>query len=377
MISLQPQMQQRQALSAKRVLVVDDEPVIRDICRRSLKGYDVVEAQDGMEALRLFEKGGIDVVLTDYMMPRMNGLELLARIKSSEPTFVVVMMTGFAEKDVILEALKGDADDFITKPLNIIQLKTAIDKALDRKALKEELANLRSLDRLKSNFLSQISHKFRTPITAISLFLQNLEKGLFDPEDEVSRENAHLVYEQSCYLGSLVTELLEFNKFMDFGGALNSGPCQLDEIIPALLAASREAAAKPGVRAVLELEPLPLLALDREKITFALQQVINNAFKFSLQSGQVKISLVRRDGEVELSVEDSGIGLSMEDMPKIFEKFYQVDHQKTGQIPGFGLGLYYAREFIMLHGGSIIVDSAPGLGSRFTITLPVIEVCSL
>ena len=108
------------------------------------------------------------------MMPGMDGIELLKRIKEKEPTIVVIVMTGFAEKDVILNALKADADDFISKPLNLLQLKTAIDKALVKKALKEEIASLKSLDRLKSNFLSTISHKFRTPLTSISLFLQNL-----------------------------------------------------------------------------------------------------------------------------------------------------------------------------------------------------------
>lgn len=354
----------------KSILVVDDEAVIRDLCARALKGYRVIQAGDGEEALRLFEKGGIDVILTDVMMPKLNGIELLRRLKEIEPTLVVIVMTGYAEKDIILNALRADADDFITKPLNLLQLKTAVDKALDKKALKEELANLRSMDRLKSNFLSLISHKFRTPLTAISLFLQNLASGVYDPDDPESRRNLTLICGESRYLESLVTELLVFSRFMAAGEGVLPEPCSLHEIIRPLVAASKEAAAKPGVVATFDLTPLPPLPLDREKIAFAIGQVIDNAFKFSRETGIVTLSLKEEYGDCRLTVEDTGVGIPKEELPKIFEKFYQVDLGGTGQIRGFGLGLFYAREFVKLHGGTITVESEPGKGTRVTIALP-------
>lgn len=356
--------------NVKTILVVDDEAVIRDLCARALKGYRVLQAADGEEALRLFEKGGIDVILTDVMMPKMNGLDLLRRLKEIEPTLVVIVMTGYAEKDIILNALKADADDFITKPLNILQLKTAVDKALDKKALKEELANLKSMDRLKSNFLSLISHKFRTPLTAISLFLQNLASGVYDPEDPESRRNLDLICGQSRYLEALVAELLVFSRFMAAGEGLHLEPCSLRELIRSAVAASKEAVAKPNVAATFDLDPLPSLSLDREKIAFAVGQVIDNAFKFSRETGAVTLSLKEEYGDCRLTVADTGIGIPRDELPKIFEKFYQVDPEGTGQIRGFGLGLFYAREFVKLHGGTITVESEPGKGSRVTIALP-------
>ena len=153
----------RQYQEGKCVLVVDDEAIIRDLCGKALRGFKVLEAADGEEALKVFEQGGVDVILTDVMMPKLDGIGLLKRLKELEPTLVVIVMTGYADKDVILNALKADADDFITKPLNLLQLRTAIDKALVKKALKEEIVNLKTLDKLKFTFLSLISHKFRTP----------------------------------------------------------------------------------------------------------------------------------------------------------------------------------------------------------------------
>ncbi len=359
--------------NSKTILIVDDEAIIRDLCSKALKNYRVLEAGNGEEALRIFEQGGIDVILTDVMMPKMGGIELLYRLKELEPTLVVIVMTGFAEKDVILNALKADADDFITKPLNLLQLKTAVDKALVKKALKEEIANLKNLDRMKTNFLSLVSHKFRTPITAISLFLQNLASGVYDPDDQSSRENLQLIYQEACYLEQLVAELLAFSKVMD-SGELKLEPCNLSSLVGDELTASPEAAKKPGVKVSNNMEPLPPVAADRVKLAFVIRQVIDNAYKFSHENGNVTITLKQQGATAVLMVADEGIGIAKEDQPKIFEKFYQVDSANTGQIRGFGLGLYYAREFVKLHGGTITVDSQPGQGSLVTITLPLADL---
>jgi len=361
----------RQEISTKRILIVDDEAVIRDLCIRALKGYQIVEAGNGQEALALFDKGGIDVILTDVMMPGMDGIELLKRIKQKEPTIVVIVMTGFAEKDVILNALKADADDFISKPLNLLQLKTAVNKALVKKALKEEIASLKSLDRLKSNFLSIISHKFRTPLTAISLFLQNLGTGVLTPNDPDFRMHMRLISDESAYLERLVSDLLVFSRMMDTGKALLLEPCSITAAIHQILSESREIAVKPAVEAILDLHEVPEIDVDKEKITFAIKQVIDNAFKFSGEEGEVRISLYHDPAEITLVVTDTGNGIPGEEIPKIFEKFYQIDPHNTGQVRGFGLGLYYAREFLRMHGGTVSVENAEDRGTKVTVTLPL------
>ena len=354
----------------KTILIVDDESVIRDLCRRVLHDYNIVEAGDGVEALGIFLRGGIDVVLTDVMMPRLDGIELLKKLKEREPTVVVIIMTGYADKELILKALKADADDFITKPLNLLQLKSAIDKALVKKALKEEIVNLRNLDRFKTVFLSLVSHKFRTPITSISLFLQNLAAGVYDPSDPEAKENLGLIYNEACYLGTLVTDLLTFSSVMDSSAGMHLEPCDLNTLLPKLIKESKERSENPSVTPHLDLEPTPELHLDREKFAFALQQVIDNAIKFSKDEGMVCVTLRNLGESCQISIEDNGIGISREQLPKLFEKFYQVDADRTGQIRGFGLGLFYAREFIRMHGGSISIESEENLGTRVLISIP-------
>ncbi|WP_224983622.1 hybrid sensor histidine kinase/response regulator [Geomonas agri] len=354
----------------KTILIVDDEGVIRDLCKRVLNDYHIVEAGDGQEAYEIFLRGGVDVILTDVMMPRMDGIELLKKLKEREPTMVVIIMTGFADKDLILKALKADADDFITKPLNLLQLKSAISKALVKKALKDEIANLRNLDRFKTVFLSLISHKFRTPITSISLFLQNLASGIIDPSDAGTKEHIKLIYNEACYLGNLVTDLLTFSSVMDSGVGLHLEPCTLNLLLPKLLQEAREVADRPGVTAHITQDTVPALMLDRDKVSFAVRQVIDNAIKFSKETGVVCVTLRNLEDQCEITVQDNGIGIPTEQLPKLFEKFYQVDAEHTGQVRGFGLGLFYVREFIRMHGGTVSIDSEENVGTRVVITLP-------
>lgn len=357
---------------AATILIVDDEAVIRDLCIKALKGYRVFQAGTCKEALSIYEKETIDLILTDVMMPGGTGLDLLRQVKEIDPVAVVIIMTGFVEKDIILGALKEGADDFVNKPLNLLQLKTAVEKSLARKELKEELANLKKLDHLKSIFLSLISHKLRTPITTISLFLQDIQHGVYDMSDPAFSQNVKMINDETMYLSRLVSDLLAFSQVMDGSGAgLLREPCDLNMITAAVLHGSREAQSKPGIETDFREVPLQTLNLDRKKITFALQQIIENAYKFSGDVGHVSISLLDNEDHVCVIVSDTGVGIPREEIPKVFEKFYQIDPGNTGQIRGFGLGLFYAREFIRLHGGSITLDSQPGLGVTVTVMLPL------
>lgn len=357
--------------SPATVLIVDDEKVIRELCAQSLKEYRVLQAGTCEEAVRLYEREHVDLVLSDIVMPGGSGIELLRQIKALDPNATVIMMTGFADKETLLKALKEDADDFINKPLNLLQLKTSIEKALGRKALKKELADIKRSDELKNTFLSLVSHKLRTPITGISLFLQNLQKGVFNPEDASFEQNVVLASEEATYLGQLVSDLLAFSQVMVSGSDVHKSPCVVNEIIADVLLKCREVHCNFGVDVDVTSCDLPPVLLDASKIRFALLQVIDNAFKFSGEHGHVAIRIGCHRDTAFIVVSDSGVGIPETEIPKVFEKFYQVDPDHTGQIRGFGLGLFYARDFIRQHGGSISLASEPGLGTTVTITLPL------
>ncbi len=361
----------RQQMEGRTVLVVDDEAIIRDLCAKVLKGYRVLEAGSGEEALAVLEHASADIILTDVMMPRMSGIDLLMRIKEREPTQAVVVMTGYADKDVILKALKADADDFITKPINLLQLRTTIDKVLERKGLKEELVNLKRMDRLKTEFLGLISHKLKTPTTAISLFIQNLAHGIGDPADEGFQKTLKMILEESAYLEYLIQDLLSFSEVILREGPPQPSEIQLRELALSVLNKLRPRAEARGIRLETRLpENFPGVHSDREQLTFALYALLDNAVKFTGDGGRVVLEGELAPGRIRLLVRDNGAGIAREELPKIFEKFYQIDPQHTGQVRGFGLGLFYARRFMQNLGGNLVLQSVPGEGTTAILTLP-------
>lgn len=353
------------------ILVVDDDKSIRDLCAVALRDYRVVQADSCEEAVRLYEREQIDLVLSDIMMPGDSGIELLKRVKTLNPNATVVIMTGFVDKEILLKAIKEDADDFINKPLNILQLKNSIEKALGRKALKEELADIKHADEIKNAFLSLVSHKLRTPITGISLFLQNLRKGVLDRNDPDFEQSVAMACEEAGYLGRLVTDLLVFSQVMVNGSSDDRKLCDVNEIVAEVLLKCQEMHCNFNVEIDVVPGTIPPVPLDASKIAFALMQVVDNALKFSEESGHVSVRIESDGAYVHIIVTDSGIGVPESEIPKVFEKFYQIDPDHTGQVRGFGLGLFYARDFIRQHGGRISLASKPGSGTTVMISLPL------
>jgi signal transduction histidine kinase len=353
------------------ILVVDDEPVIRDLCARILKGYRILQAENGQEALQILDHEKVDLILVDVMMPVMNGLDLLQKIKEQDPEQLVIVMTGYADKDIILRALKAHADDFIHKPINLLQLKISIKNALEKKTLHQELMQLKQLDRIKSDFLGLISHKLRTPTTSISLFIQNLASGAIDMEDPGFPSVLDAIREESEYLAYLIQDLLYYSDIILNSGENRSSRENLKEIAVSVLAEKSQAIAQKGLILHSSLaERWPTVIVDRRRIAFALNALLDNAIKFTPQGGEITLSGEVGKTESTFIITDNGPGIPPEEVAKIFEKFYQIDPQQTGQVRGFGLGLFYARQFIRDHGGTINLSSTPGKGTEATIRLP-------
>jgi signal transduction histidine kinase len=360
------------ASRAGSVLIVDDDPSVRYICSEALEKYEILQAENGLEALGMLAANPVDVVLTDIMMPEMNGLELLEAVRQREPNQIVIIMTSFAEKEIVLKALKGGADDFIEKPIDMLMARSTVKRALEKKRLREELFHLKQVDKLKSDFLGLISHKLKTPITIISLSTQILAEKAEEYHDPALSKNLQATREQTAYLVTLIEELLRFSDVI-----LQEEKLQLEKTDPkALLDKSiglvQDAARLRDIRVDTGIaETLPSLMLDRKRMEFALHALLDNAVKFTPEGGQVRVEAEAvKDGAV-IKISDTGPGIPTEEQPKVFEKFYQIDPDYTGQVRGFGLGLFYARQFIEEHGGVLELQSAPGEGTTVTVTLPV------
>jgi len=358
----------------KSLLCVDDEPIIRELCVNALSHYNVLVAENGQQALKLLENDPVDIVLSDVMMPNISGLDLLQKIKEHHPDQAVILMTGYSDKDIILEALKAGADDFINKPINILQLNTTVDKVFEKQKIRQELASLKRIDKLKSDFLGLISHKLKTPATAISLFIQNITDGVESPNDPDFKQMLSMVQAETIHLEQLIQDLLYFSEATLQSEELNIEPVDLAAVADQIAIALRPAAASRKIDFIINLDPPfspePLM-LNPQRISFAIRALLDNAIKFTPEGGTVRIKGALESEQITLSIQDSGVGIPQQELAKIFNKFYQVDPEQTGQVRGFGLGLYYARDFIRSMGGQLYIDSHPGRGTEAKIEFPL------
>jgi signal transduction histidine kinase len=234
-------------------------------------------------------------------------------------------------------------------------------------------SQLAELDKLKAEFVSVASHELKTPINVIVGYLELLQENIYGELNPKQREICVTLGKQAQTLTRLVKRLLDISRFEAGGGKLERRQIDLDRFLHSfessfqVLALQREI----GFR-VVRGDDLPSHVLwDEDRINEVLGNLLSNAFKFTDRGGTVELGVEGTDGEVTIRVKDSGAGIPPEQLPHIFEKFYQASNQAKAAARGTGLGLAIAREIVEAHGGTISVDSSVGVGTTFSITLPV------
>jgi signal transduction histidine kinase len=232
---------------------------------------------------------------------------------------------------------------------------------------------LAELDKLKAEFVSVASHELKTPLNVILGYLSLLEDGVYGALSPKQREILATIGSQCQALARLVKQLLDVSRFEAGGGKLEPRPIRLVDFFDELENAFQVLARQRGVRFEVALSPeLPVeVVWDADRINEVLGNLVSNAFKFTERFGRVELSVEPVDGAVVMEVRDTGAGIPASQLPHIFEKFYQADNQTAASAKGTGLGLAIAREIVDAHHGSITVDSTQGVGTTFTITLPV------
>jgi signal transduction histidine kinase len=223
----------------------------------------------------------------------------------------------------------------------------------------------------KSHFLANMSHELRTPLNAIIGFSQVLRQRMFGPINEKQEEYLDDILSSGNHLLSLINDVLDLSKVEAGQVELEVATFSLREALERGVVMVREPATKHGVRLSLELAPgVDLVEGDERRLRQVIFNLLSNAVKFTPEDGSVIVATARVDGEVRVSVTDTGPGIAPEDRVRIFEEFQQTDvgvHQSEGT----GLGLALSKRLVELHGGRIWVESEPGHGSRFVFTLPI------
>ncbi len=371
------------------ILVVDDNVNNCDLLRRRLsrKGYQCEVCHSGMETLDYIAGQKPDLILLDIMMPGIDGIEVLTRLRKqfNSVELPIIMVTAKnAHEDIILAFEKG-ANDYIEKPVDFPVMLARIKHHVQHKRLDDELKRsqqtLKEKNRLldisnqyKINFLSSMSHELRTPLNAVMGYSEALLEGLMGDMEEKQKEYCKEIHDSGAYLLTIINDLLDLSKIEAGKLELHVQPTDIDLLVDGLMGIIGERARRNDVRLKVKVqEDLATTPLDPVRIKQILINLLTNAIKFTDAEREVALDVYQTDsGEIVFRVRDQGCGIAPADLQRIFVPFEQTEStRRNTNLEGTGLGLALVKRLTELHGGSVAVESVVGRGSSFTVTVPI------
>jgi signal transduction histidine kinase len=231
---------------------------------------------------------------------------------------------------------------------------------------------MKQLDRLKGNFMSAVSHELRTPLTSIMGFAELLEDEIGGPLSDTQREFVQRVQAASGDLLDIVDNVLDFMRLEAGSFQLTPQQADLGAIVRRVLPGFSHELDSKGLTLATEFPDEPLIArVDTRRLHQVVKNLLSNAIKFTPGQGRLTLRLAREGDMARFELADTGIGIEGEHLPRLFDKFYQADPGLTRTYGGVGLGLAVVKASVEAHGGCIAVDSQPGHGSTFRVTLPL------
>jgi two-component system phosphate regulon sensor histidine kinase PhoR len=236
-----------------------------------------------------------------------------------------------------------------------------------------DITDLRKLERVRRDFVANVSHEFRTPLTAIQGFAETLLAGAMDdPQNRV--RFLEIILDHSRRLARLTEDLLMLSKMDAERLDLEIHRLSVAQFVESCVETTKRTAAEKDIRISVNLQDtVPDIAADRRRLSEVLQNLLDNAIQYTPSGGQIMVGASAQNGEVTFTVSDTGIGIPRADQPRIFERFYRVDVARSREVGGTGLGLSIAKHLVDAHGGRIWVESEVGQGSQFHFTVPVFD----
>jgi len=377
-----------------RVLIVDDERRNTELLKVMLtpEGYVLLTASCGEDALALLADQQPDLILLDVMMPGMDGYQVATKIKQNPATnnIPVIMLTALDDRNAKMLGLNAGAEDFLTKPVdraelcvrvrNLLRLKAYGDKLrVAHAALSIALAEASEArlmaehaNNAKTQFLRAMSHELRTPLNAISGYTEILEMGIRGAVNPAQVKDLGRIKRASAYLLRLINDVLTIAR-LEGARPLHLISIAVNPVLSEVESLCILQAKANGLTlTVTECHHEIFARADAERFQQILLNLVTNAIKFTPKGGSINVSSDDDAGVVRVRVNDTGVGVRMLDIERVFEPFVQIDRHLTSDTQqGVGLGLSISRELARAMSGDLTLESVEGVGSTFTLTLPI------
>jgi PAS domain S-box-containing protein len=396
-----PSPETRQEKPDMCILLVDDQSTYLDLLKDAFGSHtELLYASDGLTALKLAAARGPDLILLDVIMAGIDGYEVFNRLKADPVTsdIPVIFLTGLGSVAEETKGLTMGACDYVTKPINPVAVRTRVTHQVELRRAHDELTRhteeehaaqlAREAERaaevvrasqqalqLKDDFLSNVSHELRSPLTSIYSFSSIIADGLAGATNEQQDEYLGIIQRNVRQLQSMIEDLLAVTAGRTGKLIIQPQDASVSEAILDAVHTTEANATAKGIKLSYLIPPkLPRAFADPVRILQVLTILCDNAIKFTPSGGSVKIEakvFEKVPGYLVVEVSDTGCGIKPEQVGRIFEYLYQVTESSHAGRKGLGLGLHIAKELVTRQGGSIWATSEPGSGSVFSFTLPI------
>ena len=372
-----------------RVLVTDDEDGMRHGVARALSKYvasfhdldcnvsfDVDLAASGEEAVSKIQQQPCDLMLLDYKLPGLNGMEVLEEAKKISPDTLIVMMTAYASLDIAVAATKQGAFDFLAKPFTPQELRATVRQATKNLILQRQARKLaEEKRRVRFEFISVLSHELKAPIGAVEGYLELFRSGAVKDEETHAR-----IVERSLArlagMRKLIFDLLDLTRIEAGTKQRKIETFCLKKLLESSLEMVEVSAENRGITLELDADDNMTFEGDRSEIEIVMNNLISNAVKYNRDNGKVTVRITRDAKRYQIEVEDTGIGMTEKELGKLFGEFVRMKNEKTRHIEGSGLGLSTVKKIVQLYGGDIRAISEWDKGTTFKVDLPIQTACN-